>query len=806
MSRLQTYFSSEFIASGLGTEFYEFITKITQAKSKTEESSHATEELATLSAKMGSPDISSTKMRDYLIRLIHCYMLGYEVDFSIIYAIMASQSGEKAGDKRVGYLACTLFLKNDNELGIMLMNTLQRDLKSQNYLDRCAALNAICYLHHAELASSVLDLVVQTMDFPKQIVRKKAVMTLYFLYENANVPVKSIEGALRQALDDKDSSVVFSALSVWKLILVQHAEEFQDLQNVFYSIHKQILENRVHKSFMYHGVLAPWAQMDCLSIYKIYHDMNIGSPKDLYDMIIECLESVEKKVDAAFAIVLECVKLLAEIDPILISSFAESDRPHPFDVLNGYLNAQNHNLKYLGLVGMACIDTSFWKEEWLDGQLLGDTIEAAFDDDTVIAKSIENLDSVIDSKVLVNASRGMMEALSRNHDNKACNTMIAYWLINRIVEYGVNPDTWFIETIIGVLAETRKNLDDDYVETQCSLLKETLLAEVGDTKLRESSVNATYRLLKKTNSDHLSPLLVQFSFWTLGENGYLSSTYSENDIMRQLQKWVVIVQDDYLQTCGLQAIKRCILRSKSWLAGLEKILKEYKRSPVPEKQEISRELLHILADSQFEKQLTDTDLTLSTSIELSANPNRPKGVNKFISNDDFHVDHHPRGTSDPQRPYQQQQKQQQQLKNASLTTHPKNNHSQLKYTTGSSGSSSSHSNQQTNDLVSSLLDFELNEEEITTEEFGKLWLEYTIERKQKFQCSVNDCEKLANKLSRTWRIHIIEVIGQEFIAMETTSLLLIHVTILRNHQFQLTMKAKESMQEISLFLSSRQLI
>ncbi|CAO3650886.1 unnamed protein product [Mucor hiemalis] len=673
MSRLQTYFSSEFIASGLGTEFYEFITKITQAKSKVEESSHATEELATLSAKMGSPDISSTKMRDYLIRLIHCFMLGYKVDFSIIYAIMASQSGEKAGDRRVGYLACTLFLKDDNELGIMLMNTLQRDLKSQNYLDRCAALNAICYLHHAELASSVLDLVVQTMDFPKQIVRKKAVFTLYFLYENSKVPIESIEEALRQALHDKDSSVVLSALSVWKLILVEHAEQFKDLQSVIYTIHKQILENRIHKSFSYHGVLAPWAQMDCLNIYKIYHDINIGSPKDLYDMIIECLKSVEKKVDAAFAIVLECVKLLADIDPILISSFSES---HPFDILSGYLDAQNHNLKYLGLVGMAYVDTSFWKEEWLDGSLLGDTIESSFDDDTVIAKSIENLDTVIDSKVLMNASRGMLEALSRNYDHKDCSTMIAYWLINRIVEYGINPDTWFVETIIGVLAETRKNLDDDYVETQCSLLKETLLAEVENTELRESSVNAAYRLLKKTNSDQLSPLLVQFSFWTLGENGYLSSTCTENDIMRQLQKWVVIVQDDYLQTCGLQAIKRCILRSKTWLSGLEKILKEYKKSPVPEKQEIARELLDILSDSQFEKQLTETDLTLSTSIELSANPNRPKGVNKFISNDDFHVDHHPRGTND-QRPHQQQQ--QQQLKNASIN--PKNN-AQLKYTTG----------------------------------------------------------------------------------------------------------------------------
>jgi hypothetical protein len=34
MSRIQNYFSSEFLASGLSAEFNDFITKITQAKSK----------------------------------------------------------------------------------------------------------------------------------------------------------------------------------------------------------------------------------------------------------------------------------------------------------------------------------------------------------------------------------------------------------------------------------------------------------------------------------------------------------------------------------------------------------------------------------------------------------------------------------------------------------------------------------------------------------------------------------------------------------------------------------------------------
>lgn len=43
-------------------------------------------------------------------------------------------------------------------------------------------------------------------------------MALYFLYKRSTID--RVEAPLRQALEDKDSSVVFAALSVWKLILV----------------------------------------------------------------------------------------------------------------------------------------------------------------------------------------------------------------------------------------------------------------------------------------------------------------------------------------------------------------------------------------------------------------------------------------------------------------------------------------------------------------------------------------------------------------------------------------------------------
>jgi hypothetical protein len=90
---------------------------------------------------------------------------------------------------------------------------------------------------------------------------------------------------LRQALNDPDQSVVFAALAVWKNILQTRAIEFVDLLPQFYTIHRYILDTKVHKSFAYHGVLAPWAQLDCLSIYESYARYEIGYGRYLIDRI-----------------------------------------------------------------------------------------------------------------------------------------------------------------------------------------------------------------------------------------------------------------------------------------------------------------------------------------------------------------------------------------------------------------------------------------------------------------------------------------------------------------------------------------
>ena len=47
---------------------------------------------------------------------------------------------------KIGYRAMTLFLNDDHDLIILIVNTSQKILKSDNYLVVCVALSAVCKL------------------------------------------------------------------------------------------------------------------------------------------------------------------------------------------------------------------------------------------------------------------------------------------------------------------------------------------------------------------------------------------------------------------------------------------------------------------------------------------------------------------------------------------------------------------------------------------------------------------------------------------------------------------------------------
>ena len=106
-------------------------------------------------------------MREYLVRLMYLEMLGVDGSFGYIHAVNMAQKGQNAMEKRVGYLAVSLFLHEDHELTILLVQTILRDLKSNNYLDVISAMTALCRLLNTDLAPAVYPAVIDKLTHSK---------------------------------------------------------------------------------------------------------------------------------------------------------------------------------------------------------------------------------------------------------------------------------------------------------------------------------------------------------------------------------------------------------------------------------------------------------------------------------------------------------------------------------------------------------------------------------------------------------------------------------------------------------------
>lgn len=158
-------------------EFLDLVKSIGEAQSKPEEERIFLLEIETLKRGLSEPEIPKCKMKEYIIRLIYVEMLSHDGSFAYIHAVKMTHDLLL---KCTGYLAVSLFLSDDHDLIILIVNTIQKDLKSDNYL-------VVCKLINGETVPAVLPQVVDLLAHPKEAVRKKAIMALHRFYQKSRL-------------------------------------------------------------------------------------------------------------------------------------------------------------------------------------------------------------------------------------------------------------------------------------------------------------------------------------------------------------------------------------------------------------------------------------------------------------------------------------------------------------------------------------------------------------------------------------------------------------------------------------------
>ncbi|XP_026094216.1 AP-4 complex subunit epsilon-1-like isoform X2 [Carassius auratus] len=348
LTALPGLFDSQTGAARITNRLRQLIKSITELTSKHDEENLIKQELSAMKEQVSSPNTTMKQMREVMVRAMYCEMLGYDASFTYIHAIKLAQQGGVL-EKRVGYLAVSLFLSEGHELLLLLVNTVLKDLQSTNLIEACMALTVVAQVFPKDMIPAVLPLVEDKLSHPKEIIRRKAVLALYKFHLIAPTQVQHIHGKFRKALCDKDPGVMTSSLHIYLQLITESPDGYKDLTGSLVTILKQVVGGKLPVEFDYHSVPAPWLQIQLLRILSLLGREDPSTSELMYDVLDESLRRAEMNHNITYAILYECVKAVYTIHPKaeLLEKAARC--------IGNFVLSPKINLKYLGLKALTYV-------------------------------------------------------------------------------------------------------------------------------------------------------------------------------------------------------------------------------------------------------------------------------------------------------------------------------------------------------------------------------------------------------------------------------------------------------------------
>lgn len=459
-----------------------------------------------------------------MVRLIYCEMLGYDASFGYIHAIKLAQQGNLL-EKRVGYLAVSLFLHENHELLLLLVNTVVKDLQSTNLVEVCMALTIVSQIFPREMIPAVLPLIEDKLQHSKEIIRRKAVLALYKFYLIAPNQVQHIHVKFRKALCDRDVGVMAASLHIYFRMIKENSSAYKDLTGSFVTILKQVVGGKLPVDFNYHSVPAPWLQIQLLRILGLLGKDDQRTSELMYDVLDESLRRAELNHNVTYAILFECVHTVYSIYPKseLLEKAAKC--------IGKFVLSPKINLKYLGLKALTYV---IQQDPTLALQHQMTIIECLDHPDPIIKReTLELLYRITNAQNITVIVQKMLEYLHQSKEE-----YIIVNLVGKIAELAEKyaPDNaWFIQTMNAVFSVGGDVMHPDIPNNFLRLLAEGFDDETENQQLRLYAVQSYLTLLDVENVFYPQRFL-QVMSWVLGEYSYLLNKETPEEVITKLYK------------------------------------------------------------------------------------------------------------------------------------------------------------------------------------------------------------------------------------------------------------------------------
>lgn len=163
----------------------------------------------------------------------------------------------------------SLFLHPDHELILLLINTLQRDLKSNNAIEVCMALDVVSSIIKTTVINTLLPDLENLISHAVPIVRRKTLLVFKGIFHHSpNFNSVSLK-VLKRTLGDGDVGVMHASILLFSQIVVTNAEKCSGIMNALIHIVHQILDGNGGSGVGL--VWAPWTLNSILSIFSYFN-------------------------------------------------------------------------------------------------------------------------------------------------------------------------------------------------------------------------------------------------------------------------------------------------------------------------------------------------------------------------------------------------------------------------------------------------------------------------------------------------------------------------------------------------------
>lgn len=561
---MSKFYSAE-TQQGHSSHLVQYIRKLSEASSKQEEDQIVEEDLKDLKSTLTSSSSAKNEelLKEYAVRAYYAELMGHSAEFAYIHCINLA-CHRKLNYKRTGYLATALMVNPESELMYLIVSSIQRDLKSPNYLEVSAALTAAAQLLRPELMTVVQGEVAGLVTHEKPLVRRKVVETMHAFYARSDAAVGDVT-TFRQALCDRDPSVMDAATRLLHEVVRRSPEAHRDLLDSFTLILSQVIERRLPRTYDFHRTPAPWLQIRVIQIITVLIGSDAQRAQKAAHVLGEAMQRADNGKLIGFAIICELIRTAATIPPLpsLLSLAAEA--------VDGLIKARNPNLRCAGIQALSYMvrvrpDLAAEHQE-----VVMSCLEDA--DETVRRKTIWLLFAICDRDNIGPIARRLIRFLAAVSD-PFLKRSTARGLCRLMEQHATNP-WWYIRTMNSVLAVAAECVLPTTTQRMLKLIAEGQGAdETEDTNFRIRCVEAYFAITGGATASAAataatSPLgigaapasatpevLRRIGAWVMGEYGFLASKIGGEMLLDRLCDLIEQTDDGETRCWVLTAIMK----------------------------------------------------------------------------------------------------------------------------------------------------------------------------------------------------------------------------------------------------------